>query len=202
VADGPTGYCETVPTEQSQEILAVMKRSAALLRDAEVQFALAGALAAWARGGPPTEHDVDFVVREDDVDDALAALRKDGMRTEVPPEGWLVKAWCDDVLVDLIFAPMDVVVDDEFFARCDELSVAAVPMRVIPLDDLLVSKLLSLNEHHLDYGPPLEWARSLREQIDWPSVGERTMHTPFARTFFHLLVELDVLNGSSELIVR
>jgi hypothetical protein len=191
-----------MPTEQSQEILDVLKRSAAQLRDEGIEFALGGALAAWARGGPPTEHDVDLVIRETDVEPAMAALRKDGMRTEVPPEGWLVKGWCDGVLVDLIFAPMDVTVDDAFFARCDLLSVAAVPMLVMPLDDLLVSKLLSLNEHHLDFGPPLEWARSLREQFDWPSVGDRTMHTPFARAFFHLLVELDVLDGSSELVVR
>jgi hypothetical protein len=191
-----------MPTAQSEDILAVLKHSAAVLRDAGIEFALGGALAAWTRGGPPTEHDVDFVIREADAETALAALRKDGMRTEVPPEGWLVKAWCDGVLVDLIFAPMDVTVDDAFFARCDRASVAAVSMRVMPLDDLLVSKLLSLNEHHLDFGPPLEWARALREQIDWRSVGERTMHTPFARAFFHLLVELDVLDGSSELVVR
>jgi Nucleotidyl transferase of unknown function (DUF2204) len=191
-----------MPTEQSEEILVALKRSAAALRDEGVDFALGGALAAWARGGPPTEHDVDFVVRETDIEAALAALRKDGMCTEVPPEGWLVKAWCDTVLVDLIFAPMNITVDDEFFARCDPMSVAAVTMLVMPIDDLIVSKLLSLNEHHLDFGPPLEWARSLREQIDWPSVGERTMHTPFARSFFHLLVELDILDGCSELVVR
>jgi Nucleotidyl transferase of unknown function (DUF2204) len=191
-----------MPTEQSEEILVVLKRSAAALREAGVDFALGGALAAWARGGPPTEHDVDLVVREADADVALAALRKEGMCTEVPPEGWLVKARCDGVLVDLIFAPMNVTVDDEFFARCDLLSVAAVTMLVMPLDDLLVSKLLSLNEHHLDFGPPLEWARSLREQINWPAVGDRTMHTPFGRAFFHLLVELGVLDGCSELVVR
>jgi hypothetical protein len=202
VPGGRTGYRDTMPTEQSEEILGVLKRSAAALRDTGVEFALGGALAAWARGGPPSEHDVDFVIREADAEAALAALRKDGMCTWVPPEGWLVKASCDGVLVDLIYSPMNVVVDDEFFARCDLLSVAAVPMLVMSLDDLLVSKLLSLNEHHLDFGPPLEWARSLREQIDWPAVGDRTMHTPFARAFFHLLVELDVLDGCSELVVR
>ena len=40
-----------------------MKRAAAALRDAEVPYILGGGLAAWARGGPPTEHDVDFFVR-------------------------------------------------------------------------------------------------------------------------------------------
>ena len=44
-----------------------MKRSAAVLRDARVPFLLGGGLASWARGGPPTEHDVDFLLRERDV---------------------------------------------------------------------------------------------------------------------------------------
>jgi len=191
-----------VPTPQSDEILAALKVSAAVLRGAELDFALAGGLAAWARGGPATEHDVDFMIRPEDVDTALQALRDAGLRVESPPEGWLVKAWHDDVLVDLIHSPRGVVVDDSLFARCDLLSVAAVDMLVVGLDDLLVTKLLALSEHNLDFGPPLEWSRSLREQVDWAEVGRRSHASPFARAFFHLLVELDVLDGYNELVVR
>src|SRR5215218_1332461 len=92
VATGLSGYRVRVPTEQSEEILAVLKLSAAALREADIEFALGGGLAAWARGGPPTEHDIDFMIRAADAEAALAALRKEGMRTESPPEGWLVKA--------------------------------------------------------------------------------------------------------------
>jgi hypothetical protein len=187
------GYRRPVPAEQSTEILDALKRSAAVLREAGVQFALGGGLAAWARGGPPTEHDVDFVIRESDAEAALAALRKDGMRTETPPEGWLVKAWCDGVLIDLIYSPLQVTVDDGFFRRCDHLNVAATPMLVAPIDDVIVGKLLALNEHHLEFGPPLEWSRSVREQIDWDAVAERTASSPFARTFLTLLRELEVI---------
>ena len=38
-----------------------LKRSAAALRDAEIPFALAGGLAVWARGGPESDHDLDFL---------------------------------------------------------------------------------------------------------------------------------------------
>ena len=41
---------------------------------------LGGGLAAWARGGPPTEHDVDFFVRHEDAERALEALVEAGMR--------------------------------------------------------------------------------------------------------------------------
>lgn len=181
-----------MPTAQAPHILESLKVVAAVLRDAGVPFALGGGLAAWARGGPPTEKDIDLMVREADVEVALEALAAAGMRTERPPEGWLVKAYHDGVLVDLIYRPSGFVVDDDLLSRCDELCVHAVRMPVMAVDDLVVTKLLSLTEHHLDYGPVLEIARALREQVKWDDVWERTSASPFARAFFALLEELGV----------
>ena len=62
------------------ELIDSMKRAAAALRDADVPYILGGGLAAWARGGPPTEHDVDFFVREHDAERALEALVEAGMK--------------------------------------------------------------------------------------------------------------------------
>ena len=53
--------------ENFSELIDAMKVAAAALRDADVPFLLGGGLAGWARGGPPTEHDVDLFVREDDA---------------------------------------------------------------------------------------------------------------------------------------
>jgi hypothetical protein len=191
------GYRVAMPSSQSTDLLDALKVVAATLRDAKIPFALAGGLAAWAHGGPPTEHDIDLMIRESDSDAALAVLRDAGLRIEHPPEGWLVKAWLDDVLIDLIHGPRGIIVDDAFFDRCEQLSVAAVDMRVIPLDDLLVGKLLALTEHHLDFGAPLEWARAVREQVDWSVVAERTAGSPFARTFLTMLEELEVVSPTA-----
>ena len=177
---------------QSDEILDVLKRVAQILREADIEFALGGGLSAWVHGGPPTENDVDILIRERDVDAALAVLAAAGLETARPPEAWLVKAWCDGVLVDLMFEPAGVVVDDAFLDRCEMCDVAAVRMRVMPVDDLLVGKMLALSEHHLDYAPILEHARALREQIDWVQVQQRTQHSPFARTFLYMVGELGV----------
>ena len=38
-------------------------------------------------------------------------------------------------------------------------------------------------------------ARSLREQIDWREVRARTEESPFARTFFFLLNELQIVTA-------
>jgi hypothetical protein len=182
---------------QSGELLDALKRAAAALREAQIPFAVGGGIAAWARGGPPTEHDIDLVIREADAARALEACAAAGMRTEVPPEGWLVKAWDDDILVDLIFRPTGMIVDDGLFERCDVLNVHAVRMAVLPADDLLATKLLALTEHNLDYGPVLEYARSLREQIDWDSLRRRTDGSPFARAFFTLVEELGLWHSRS-----
>src|SRR5205823_10309289 len=135
-------------------------------------------------------------IRETDTEAALAALRDAGFDVDVPAEGWLVKAHHGDVLVDLIFSPKGITVDDAFLERCEVLNVAAVDMHVIPLDDLFVSKLLALTEHNLDFGPPREWARAIREQVDWPKVAARTTCSPFARTFLAMLEELAVIDHS------
>ena len=184
------------PSDNFPELLDAMKRAAAALRDAEVPYLLGGGLAAWARGGPPTEHDIDFFVREEDAERALATLEAAGMKPERPPEDWLLKAWDGETLIDLIFSPMGGGVDQGYFDRADEIEVAAQRMLVASLGDVLATKLLALNEQEPDLTAVLELARSLREQIDWEFVRERTADSPFARAFFTLVEELGVVEAA------
>jgi hypothetical protein len=181
------------PAENFPELIESMKRAAAALRDAEVPYMLGGGLAAWARGGPPTEHDVDFFVRPGDAERALEALVDAGMKAERPPEGWLLKAWDGETLIDLIFSPAGGTVDDGYFERMDEMEVAAQRLPVASLADVLTTKLLALSEQEPDLSSVLELARSLREQIDWTFVRGRTESSPFARAFFTLVEELGVV---------
>jgi hypothetical protein len=180
-----------MPEAAFEDICASFKRAAAALRDAEVPFMLGGGLAAWARGGPRTENDLDLVVAPQDADRALAALGDAGMRTERPPEEWLLKAWDGDVLVDLIFHLRGLPVDDALFERAEPLAVLSITVPVMGLEDVLVAKLLSLDEQgDLDYAPVLAMARALREQIDWDNLRARTDDSPYAKAFFTLVEEL------------
>ena len=174
------------------KILDTLKTSTQALRDAQIPFALAGGIAAWARGGPPREHDIDYFVRPEDADRALSALVDAGMRPEKPPEGWLYKAYDDDVMVDLIFAPAGGPVTEAELERAEEMEVQATRMRVLAPTDILVTKLLALKEHEVDYDSVLEISRALREQIDWDELRARTEHSPYAKAFFTLVEELGV----------
>jgi hypothetical protein len=172
------------PSAELEALLEVMKQASAALREAGVEHMLGGALAAWARGGPESTKDLDFMIRPDDADAALAALGGIGMRTERPPEGWLVKAWDGPLLVDLIFEPKGMEVDDDTFARADIVSVRSMDVAVMALEDVLATKLLSLNEQYMPYDGVLAIARAVREQIDFDEVRRRTAASPFARAFF------------------
>jgi len=187
-----------MPEAPFEAICSTFKRAAAALRDGEVRFMLGGGLAAWARGGPITLNDLDLIVVPADAERALAVLENAGMRTERPPEEWLLKAYDGDVLVDLIFHPRGLPVDEALFERADEMAVLSVTVPVMALEDVLVAKLRSLDEQRdLDYSSLLAIARSLREQIHWDEVRERTAHSPYAKAFFTLAEELGLSSERS-----
>ncbi len=170
-------------------LLEAMKRAAATLRDNEIDFALAGGLAVYARGGTESVHDVDFILARDDAERALELLADAGFRCERPPERWLFKVFDEhDSMIDLIFAPNnqpEAVV--EILERADELEVYAVTLKVMGVTDVLATKLLALKEHEVDYDSVLEVARSCREQIDWDVLHVLTDENPYAQAFFTLV---------------
>jgi hypothetical protein len=186
-----------VQQDPFEEIEATLKKCVAAFREAEVPALLGGSLAIWARGGPETRHDLDFMVKEEDAERALDALVDAGMKPEKPPEGWLYKAWDGAVMVDVIFRPRGLEMTDEVFARGDTREVMAISVNLMALEDVFATKLLSLDEHNCDYQSALLMARSLREQIDWDALRERTEGYPFARAFFVLVEELEIAPAAS-----
>jgi hypothetical protein len=181
------------PSGQFEPIAETLKVAVATLRDAQVPFALGGSLAAWARGGPEPQNDLDLMVKPKDAEAALRALAEAGMRTERPPEEWLFKAFNGEVMIDLIFQPAGLEMTDEVLARADIVSVLAVATPVMALEDVLATKLEALGEHSLDYSQLLAIARSLREQIDWQQLRARTSGWPYAAAFFTLVEQLGIV---------
>ena len=180
-------------SETMKAIAESMKKAAAAFRAEEIPFLLAGSLASWARGGPETSHDLDFVVKPEDADRALAALEAAGMKPERPPEEWLYKAWDGEVLIDVIFHPSGLRPDDDVMSRGDILNVMSMELPVMAIEDVLATKINSLTEHSLRYEGLLEMARALREQIHWETVRARVRETPFSRAFFVMLDGLDIV---------
>lgn len=188
----PGTRMDMTPNDSFAPLADACRVGVAALRGAGVPFLLAGSFAAWARGGPQPGKDLDFMVRPGDAEAALAALEDAGMTPERPPEEWLVKAWHGEAMIDIIFRPTGLQITDEVFARAQLIPVLAVETPVMALDDVLVTKLMALDEHSLDYGSLLGIARACREQIDWTALRRRTDTSPYARAFFTLTEELGI----------
>lgn len=179
--------------ESFEPIGQALRKATHALREAGVRHMVGGSVAVWARGGPESSHDLDVMIREADVEEALAALEAAGFRTERPPEEWLVKAYDEDTLVDLIHEARELPITDEVLDRADAITVLGVTVDVMALEDILATKLLALGEHALNYEAILQTARSLREQVPWDRLRERTEHSPYARAFFTLADGLGIV---------
>jgi predicted nucleotidyltransferase len=177
----------------AEQLIETMKHAAAALRDADVPYLLAGSFGAWARGGPAHDTDLDFAVKREDVARAVEALEAAGMTEKATPEEWLRKVRDGDVIVDVIFAPAGLEIDDDVLERGDDIEVGGMTFRVMALDDVMTAKLFAFKEHYLDYEAALEMARTLREQIDWDDLRRRCSDYAYARPFFTLLEELGVI---------
>jgi Nucleotidyl transferase of unknown function (DUF2204) len=180
-----------------EDIETSLKRSVSALKEADIAFMLGGSLACWARGGPESTNDLDLFVKPEDAERALEVLVAAGMRAERPPEDWLLKAWDGEVLIDLIFDPLSLDIDDTLLEQGEHMSVFSIDMRVMRLEDVFATKLMSLNDHYLDYAALLRMSRAVREQVNWGEVRTRTAESPYARAFFSLLAELDILSADA-----
>jgi Nucleotidyl transferase of unknown function (DUF2204) len=182
----------------SGDLLETLKEVAVALKRSGVRFALGGGYAAYARGGPSSEHDVDFVLRERDVSAALTACAETGLEPVRVPGDWLVKVFHGGRQVDLIFRMNGHPVSDEVLDRAVEMEVQSVLMPVLDASDLIVGKLLAFDAHNCDFGNALATVRALREQVRWPAVRARVAESPYAVAFLVLAGPLHIVPPASE----
>jgi hypothetical protein len=182
-----------MPHRVDEGLVNTLKRVASVLKQAEIPFALGGSFAVYAHGGHSSDHDVDFVIREQDKARALEELSAVGFEVEQPPEDWLVKVFDEGRMVDLIYRPVESPVTDATLRDTVMRPVEAINMPVLSATQLMVHKLLSYTQHYCDFATGLPVARSLREQIEWDRVRELTAKSPYAEAFLVLLDRLDVV---------
>lgn len=187
-----------MPHRVDEGLVNTLKRVASVLKQAEVPFALGGSFAVYAHGGHSSDHDVDFLIREQDKARALEELSAVGFEVEQPPEDWLVKVFDEGRMVDLIYRPVESPVTDATLRDTVMRPVEAINMPVLSATQLMVHKLLSYTQHYCDFATGLPVARSLREQIDWDRVREETAKSPYAEAFLVLLDRLDVVSQPGE----
>jgi hypothetical protein len=86
-------------------------------------------------------------------------------------------------------------VEQDLIDRAEVLPVLSVQMPVLQATDILVTKLMALDEHYCDFARLLPVARALREQVDWERVRREVDDNDFAVVFLALLDRLGVVEG-------
>jgi predicted nucleotidyltransferase len=158
----------TTDQRRSPPFVAVLEESITILNNARIPYVVGGGLAARAYGRRRMTKDIDIFVHRDNADRAIRALADAGFRTERTNPDWLYKAFKQDILVDIIFRSSgDIYIDPETIRRAGEVSVGGYRIRVLPPEDLLVMKIMTISpdtpRHWRDAMAVLRGAR-----IDWP----------------------------------
>jgi Uncharacterised nucleotidyltransferase len=182
-----------VQPSERDEIRDLLKRTAVALKEAGVPFALCGGYAAWVRGAPEPDHDADFLVPEAEAERATKVLEDAGLDVQDPAEDWLTKVVRGGSFVDVIWRTCGHPVESDLIDRSELLPVLSVQMPVLRATDIVVTKLMALDEHYCDFSRMLPVARALREQVDWYEVRREVADNDFAVVFLQLLERLRVL---------
>jgi hypothetical protein len=171
-----------------------LKTVAVILKEGDLPFALAGGYALWARGGPEPDHDVDFVVAEEDAAEVATLLADHDLKVVQPPEDWLFKVYVGDAMVDVLFRQNAIPVSRDLFDSVDAIEVESVEMPVLSATALMSAKLQALEEHACDLGTVIPVARAVREQVEWKQVLDECRGNDFALTALFLLERLDIVS--------
>jgi hypothetical protein len=186
----------TEPGPEQDDLREALKRVAVALKESGVPFALTGGYAVWARGGPESVHDVDFVIAEEDAERVREHLAASGLDVREPPEDWLFKVDVGGVCVDVLFRMSSQATTREDLADVDRLEVLSVEMPVLSATSVVLHKLNALDEHYCDFAAVIPVARALREQVDWERIRAGTAENDFAAALLFLLERLGVVTAS------
>jgi hypothetical protein len=196
VPSAKAGSSTGVQPSERDEIRDLLKRTAVALKEGGVPFALCGGYAAWVRGAPEPDHDADFLVLASEAERATKILEDAGLDVDEPPEDWLTKVVRGGSFVDIIWRTCGHPVESDLIDRSEVLPVLSVQMPVLRATDIVVTKLMALDEHYCDFSRMLPVARALREQVDWDEVRREVADNDFAVVFLQLLERLRVLPGA------
>jgi hypothetical protein len=181
--------------DDAPDLREALKTVAVALKRSGMPFALMGGYAAWARGGPEPDHDVDFLVAAQDADAVAQFLADQDLDVVQPPEDWLFKVFANGAMVDIIHEPVGTPAEREEVERATPMEVLSVEMPVLEATQLVIHKLASLEEHYCDLSKVLPVLRALREQVDWERVGRETADNDFAAAVLFLVGRLGIVDS-------
>jgi hypothetical protein len=160
----------------------IYKRFLRALNQAGVPYVVAGAYAIYEHTGIYRQtKDLDVFCPPEAVADAMRALRAEGFTTRLEQDHWLSKAIDGEHFVDVIFGMGNgkALIDEDWYRHSTPAILAATPVRVAPVEELIWHRLFIHERHRHDMadvahlilcrGNAMDWRRLLvKTGDDWP----------------------------------
>ena len=143
-------------------------------RDSGIALAVGGSLAVSSYAGilRPIK-DLDLYVTPEDKDRLVALLRQQGFEDyfdRVPYDrGWIYRAVSDDLIVDVIWqmANRRAMVDDCWLRRGPMVEFEGVPVRLLPVEEMVWNRLYVLQRDRCDWPDVFNLLDIAWDKIDW-----------------------------------
>jgi hypothetical protein len=152
------------------------KRALAALNRAGIPFVVSGAYAIYEHTGIYREtKDLDLFLTPDKMIEAAVALRDEGFRMRLEQPHWLAKATLGEHFVDLIFGMGNglALIDDDWYRYSKPAILAANPVRVSPVEELIWHRLFISERHRHDMADILHLILCQGSRIDWHRLLEK-----------------------------
>jgi hypothetical protein len=179
-----------IPDEERE----LYKQVLAALNAAGVPYVVAGAYAIHAHTGIYREtKDLDLFVEPEQVVPAMRALHDIGLTARLEQAHWLAKATRGRRFVDVIFGMGNglALIDRDWYAHSTPAILAATPVRVAPVEELIWHRLFINERHRQDMSDIVHLIASVGSLIDWRRLLDKTSeHWPLllAQIFVFLYV--------------
>jgi hypothetical protein len=180
--------------ETAQDTNSFYRRTLHVLSDAGVPFLVGGSHAFLEYTGiVRNTKDFDLFLRRADMGRAMEALDAAGYRTELTFPHWLGKARQHEDHVDLVFNSGNGIcqVDDGWFDHAVETQVLGMPVKIVPVEELIWQKAFVMERERFDGADIMHIIRTSGSSLDWHRLLERfgdqwpLLHTYLV--FFHFV---------------
>lgn len=164
----------TVPLDSEsrrERMAAFYRRILGTLDAAGMPYLVGGSYAAEVFTGiPPHTKDLDLFVRQEHLEQLLAATLAAGFRCDVTFPHWLAKIVNDDgEFVDVIFGSGNgiCVVDDEWFEHAQQANVLDRTVKICPAEEMIWSKAFIMERERFDGADIAHFLRLRARSLDW-----------------------------------
>jgi hypothetical protein len=141
-----------------------------ILQHAQIPFLVGGAYSIYVYTGIARDtKDLDIFLRPMDCAKALKTFAENGYQTEMTDPIWLAKAFHGDNLIDVIFNSGNglAMVSDTWFEFAQEGEILGIPIRICPVEELILSKAFLMERHRYDGADIAHLMRACAGQFDW-----------------------------------